>query len=101
MCKQIENTSRRHQTIARQNAEYAYNNRRWTYGDIFEAYSKPSTAKVRAWEYCKQLCKEVNGHDIIISARGCQTFSVCFKFEDNGRPCYAYITRDYDRYCYA
>jgi len=101
MCKQIENTSKRDQRIARETAEYAYNNRRWTYDDIFKAYSKPSIEKIRAWEYCKRACREVNGHDLIITARNTWKFSACFKFEDNGRKCYGYITPAYDRYCYA
>ena len=101
MCKQIENTSKANQRKAREAAEYAYNNRRWTYDDIFDAYRNPSQAKVAAWEYCKQLCKELDGHDLIISAKAHQAFSAVFKFEDHGHLCYGYITKDYNRYYYA
>ena len=100
----IKNTSRKNQRIARAAAEYAYSGKSWkNYHDIFEAYKNPSVYKVRAFEYCKELCGKLHGYDLIISAAGCQTFSVCFKFRERGtgRPCYAYITRDYDRFCYA
>lgn len=100
MCKAIENTSAKNQRIAREYAEYAYNNR-YTYTDIFQAYGNPSAAKIRAWDYCKRLCKEMNGHDLIITGKNCMKFSACFKFEDAGKPCYCYITKDYDRFCYA
>lgn len=101
MCKQINNTKKRDQRIAREAASFAYANRRWMYSDIWEAYNKPSAAKVAAWEYCKRVCAEVNGHDLIISGRSSMVFSAVFKFEDNGKPCYGYITKSYDRYCYA
>ena len=103
MCTQIENTARRDQNIARQNAEYAYRNRRWTYTDIYDAYSRPSREKIRAWEYCQTLCADVGGWDLIISSRNTFRFSAVFKFEDpeTGALCYGYITADYNRYCYA
>lgn len=101
MNQQIMNTTIRNQNVARQNVEFAYNNRSWTYNDIYQAYGRPSTEKVRAWEYCKRACKEVNGYDLIISSKNTFRFSACFKFEADGELCYGYITADYDRYCYA
>ena len=103
MCKQIENTSKANQRIARNAAEYAYNNRRWTYGDIYDAYDRPSREKVRAWEYCKRICEELRGFDLLISSKNTFNFSAVFKFADDktGELCYCYITKDYDRFCYA
>lgn len=102
MCNEIKDTSKRDQTIAREHAEYAYGRgKNWTYDDIWSAYSKPSLAKIRAWEFCKSMCKELNGHSLIISARSSHFFSACFKFEDEGRDCYAYITYANNRFCYA
>ena len=101
MCKQIEATSRKDQTIARKAAEHAYSHRQWTYDDIWSAYSNPSVNKVRAWEACKKLCKQLDGKDLIITGKSSHCFSVCFKFQDKGRDCYAFITRDYSRFCYA
>ena len=104
MNTRIANTSTRGQKIARAAAEYAYSGKSWkNYKDIFEAYKNPSIYKIRAFENCKELCAKMHGFDLVISAAGCQTFSVCFKFRENGtrKLCYAYITRDYNRFCYA
>lgn len=104
MNTRIKNTSKRGQNIARAAAEYAYSGKSWkNYKDIFEAYKNPSIYKIRAFEYCKELCAKMHGFDLIISAAGCQTFSVVFKFREKGtgKLCYAYITRDYNRFCYA
>ena len=102
MCKEVEQTSKKNRSVARGAAECAYQNRRWTYSDIWHAYDRPSAAKVAAWEYCRQLCDKLNGYDLLIASRNTFAFSVVFTFEDeDGRECYAYITRDYDRFCYA
>lgn len=101
MCKAIENTTKKNQRVVLAAAESAYNNRRWTYDDIFSAYGRPSADKVRAWDYCKELCAKMGGYDLLISSRNAFRFSACFKFEDDGRLCYAYITPDYNRFCYA
>ena len=100
----IKNTSNKGQKIARAAAEYAYSGRAYkSYTDIFQAYKNPSKYKVEAWNYCKELCKRMHGFDIVIPAAGMQTFSVVFKFRERGtrKLCYAYITRDYNRFCYA
>lgn len=102
--ERVANTSKRGQKIAREAAEFAYSGRNWKVcRDIYEAYKTPSVYKVRAFERCKALCAEMNGFDLVISAAGCQTFSVVFSFmdEETGVLCYAYITRDYDRFCEA
>lgn len=103
MCKQINETSKSNQRIARNAAEYAYRNRAWTYGDIYDAYDRPSREKVNAWEYCKRVCAEMGGYDLLIAAKNTFNFSAVFKFEDaeTGAHCYGYITKDYDRFCYA
>ena len=103
MNERIKNTSKAGQKKAREAAVYAYAHRAWTYNDIYSAYKKPSVYKVRAWNYCKELCREMHGYDLIISAAGNQTFSVVFTFNERGtgRKCFAYITRDYNRFCYA
>lgn len=99
----VSNSSKRDQRIARENAAFAYAHRGYTYSDIWEAYDRPSVYKVRAWEYCKQLCADLGGFDMLIASRNTFQFSVCFKFYDQetGALSYAYITRDYDRYGYA
>lgn len=103
MDQNIKNTAKKDQRIARSYAAYAYGNRRWTYTDIFDAYERPSVYKIRAWDYCKRLCEEKGGSDLIITGKNCMKFSACFKFKEagTGRDCVCYITKDYDRYAYA
>jgi len=102
--ERVMNTSKQNQKIARAVAEWAYSGKNWKVcRDIYEAYKNPSVYKVRAWERCKALCAEMGGFNLVISAAGVQTFSVVFTFtdEETGVVCYAYITRDYDRFCEA
>lgn len=102
--KAIMNTSISGQRTAQAAAAWAYSPRNYKSAtDIYGAYKTPSIYKVRAFERCKELCAKMHGHDLIISAAGCQTFSVVFRFTDrtNGKEAVAYITRDYDRFAYA
>ena len=104
MLKEIANTSKKDQKIARAQGEWVYErNGGHCFRDIYDAYERPSVYKVRAFEYCKDLCARLNGFDLRITGRNCMKFSVCFKFFDpeDGQLCYAYITRDYDRFCHA
>lgn len=67
---------------------------------IYSAYTRPSVYKVRAWEYCKELCRKLNGRGLMILGHGAQTFSVGFTFTDpEGVNRFAYITRDYNSVC--
>ena len=103
MNKYIKQTSAKGQKIARDRAGYYLNGGGSYVTDIYEAYKSPSIYKVRAWEYCKDLCKRLRGRDLRIVGRNCTKFSVAFRFNERGtgRECYAYITADYDRFCYA
>ena len=101
----VEQTSKARQRAAKKAGDYYY-----SHGYIYsfpqtleEAYGNASTAKWRAYTYCRELCADLNGFDFIIAGHNCMTFSVLFKFVDKetGALCYAYITRDYDSYCYA
>ena len=103
MNERIKNTSKAGQKKAREAAVFAYAHKAWTYDDIYSAYKKPSVYKVRAWNWCKELCREMHGYDLIITGASRFAFSVVFTFNERGtgRKCYAYITRDYNRFCYA
>lgn len=73
---------------------------RYGYSDIYEAYKNPSVYKVRAWRYCEELCRKYNGYNLMISGRGCWTFSAVFLFTDPGTGVenVAWITKGHDRY---
>lgn len=99
----IHACSRDRQRAAEKAFVWAYNPNSWgRCTDIYEAYSKPSREKVRAFEYCLQLCREHNGYDFQIIGHNAMTFSVGFRYygKNTGAACFAYITRDYDSYCF-
>jgi len=98
---EIFSTSKARTRAAREQEKH-FGSYTWGYcTDIFEAYSKPSREKIKAWEYCKDLCAALDGYMLTITAHGCQTFSVCFYFPhpESGKECFAYITRDYNSFC--
>lgn len=53
--------------------------------DIYEAYSRPSSAKVQAYEYCRGMCQRENGEDFRIISIGCQFFSVAWRVPEGLR----------------
>lgn len=70
--------------------------------DIYSAYERPSIYKVRAWNECRALCAALNGFNLRITGHNCMAFTVKFEFThpENGALCTAWITKDYDRFCY-
>ena len=52
------------------------------YGDIYDAYSRPSVYKVRAWWRCEDICASLSGYGLTVSGRNCSFFSAMFNFED-------------------
>lgn len=67
-----------------------------------EAYNNCSTAKWRAYHYCLELCRKLDGYNFQILGHNCMTFSVGFEYvgKETGALCYAYITRDHDSFCF-
>ena len=53
--------------------------------DIYEAYSRPSSAKVQAYEYCCRMCQQENGEDFRIISAGCQFFSAAWRVSEGLR----------------
>lgn len=66
--------------------------------DIFSAYGRPSTAKIRAWKYCEQLCAEKDGRGLVVMSANTFRFSAGFEFTDpeTGAVNFCYISPDYD-----
>ncbi len=67
--------------------------------DLYNCYDKPSINKIRAMQYCEDLCTKYNGHHLTIIGYNLMQFSVGFLFEQDGRNYFAYITKNYDRFC--
>ena len=67
--------------------------------NLWQCYDKYSQAKANAMDYCMRLMCELNGHDLRIVSYNCNVFTVGFLFmNEDDEKCFAYITRDYDRY---
>ena len=65
---------------------------------IYGLYKTISPAKLDAVDYCEELCKKYNGEDLRYFSATCWTFAAGFVFKENGKKCFCWITRDYDRY---
>ena len=66
---------------------------------LWECYNNYSPRKSEAMEYCKRLMHELNGWGLRIVSYNCNVFTVGFLFmNEDDEKCFAYITRDYDRY---
>lgn len=63
-----------------------------------DAYTSYSPAKGAAWDYCRRLCYENNGHGLKVIATNTFTFSAGFEYEDaeTGVCMFMYITKAYD-----
>lgn len=70
-----------------------------TNDNLYNYYAKPSCNKIRAMEYCKNLCRTLHGYNLRVIGYNCMQFSVGFEFYENDKLCFAYITKDYDRFC--
>lgn len=66
-----------------------------------DVYGNFSIYKERAFNYCVELMNALNGRGLVIMSHSSQVFSVGFLFThpETGRDCFAYITRDYNRFC--
>ena len=67
--------------------------------ELYHVYGSYSDKKISAMHYCRDMCRDFEGHYLRILGHNCNTFSVGFIFQDADHTYFAYITRDYDRYC--
>ena len=69
--------------------------------ELYHVYNNYSRDKEYAFERCRSLMYDLEGYGLTIISSNSMQFTVGFEFEDvSGRLMFAYITRDYDRYCY-
>lgn len=64
----------------------------YTYYDIFEAYERPSSAKVSIFNEWRDFVQQVDGYGLKIVSRNKFMFTLCFNFEQDGHKFFAYIT---------
>lgn len=76
----------------------AYKSYKWSdYYTLDDLYKNASIYKHNAYRYCRDLYYKYNGYDFKIIGGNSMTFSVGFKFIENGIEYFAYITKDYNR----
>ena len=64
--------------------------------ELYQAYGRCSSAKLKAWDYCKELMWDFHGHGLkIISHNGYQ-FTAGFMFEYEGKEMFMYISKTHD-----
>ena len=77
----------------------AYDNSTINY--LWECYDHYSQYKINAYNRCLDLMNSLNGWGLRILSYNSNVFTVGFLFNDpeTGVIRFAYITRDYDRFC--
>ena len=63
-----------------------------------ECYKTHSSKKQSAFNYCINMCKDLNGKHFAIASKNVNFFTVHFIFEHNGEMYLAYITKAHN-YC--
>ena len=61
----------------------AYNRSKWY--DVYDAYKRPSSAKVNACNHCLNMCQQENGEDFRVISAGCSFFSVAWRVPEGLR----------------
>ena len=84
--------------VAKQHIE-AYNNTHHYH--LWDCYTNYSRNKEQAFKRCEELCDSLKGWGLRILSYNTMQFTVGFLFMDTqtGVIRFAYITRDYDRFC--
>lgn len=65
--------------------------------NIYEAYKKPSYDKIYAYDYLKELSKDMNGYSFYIIGYNCSAFSVGWCARIGNKEYFIYVTKDYNR----
>ena len=99
MCKKYDfETSNAYMTHAPRKISY----RQYLYSSddtrLEDVYGRYSAAKARAFRYYEELCEELNGYCLCITAHNTMTFTVGFEFPhpETGEIRLAKITKDYN-----
>jgi len=65
---------------------------------LYDKYKQPSDAKLLAYDYCADLCRDFNGRCLKVVGGNSMQFSAGFVGEIDGEEAYFHITKAYDRY---
>lgn len=64
--------------------------------ELYQAYGSISSAKMKAWEYCKELCYKKTGTGLKIISHNSFQFTAGFTYEENGKKYLMYISKAMD-----
>lgn len=66
--------------------------------ELLDAYNSPSKRKINAYQYCKRMCRDLDGFGFGISGHNQMFFSVEFQFISpaTGEHFLAHVTKSYN-----
>lgn len=62
--------------------EMVNNMYKWSKGDLFSAYSKPSMAKISAWRRIQDRMTHHGGRDLVVRSRNCHVYTAMWRTDD-------------------
>lgn len=65
--------------------------------NIYYAYKNPSYDKIYAYDYLRELSKDMNGYRFYIIGYNCSMFSVGWCVKLNNKEYFIYVTKDHNR----
>lgn len=65
--------------------------------NIYQAYKNPSYDKIYAYDYLRELSKDMNGYGFYIIGYNCSCFSVGWCVKLNNKEYFIYVTKDHNR----
>lgn len=65
--------------------------------NIYYAYKNPSYDKIYAYDYLKELSKDMNGYGFYIIGYNCSMFSVGWRVIIDDKEYFIYVTKDHNR----
>jgi hypothetical protein len=78
-------------TIERINELY-----KWSKGDLFDAYDKPSMAKISAWRCIQDRMTRHGGRDLVVRSRNCFKYTAMWRTDDRLFVEYPNRTEEYE-----
>ena len=62
--------------------EVVNNMYRWSKGDLFDAYDKPSMAKISAWRRIQDRMTHGGGRDFVVRSRNCHVYTAMWRTDN-------------------
>lgn len=62
--------------------EVVNNMYRWSKGDLFDAYGKPSMTKISAWRRIQDRMTHSGGRDLVVRSRNCHVYTAMWRTDN-------------------